>query len=205
MLRSLLAVMLGISAAHAELPPGAQGMVPAFSETFDKPLSWCSEVCLGQRWRTKYYHSGITPLSRGLGMTGTESEIYMDPGYLLLGVNPFHINKGVLTISTEPASERVKAAVVQAWPSWWSGDRLAPKFTSGALTTEKSYRQLYGYFEANMKVSNVVGAWPAFWLYEGNGDEIDIMEVLGGRSTRRYMSVHRVVGVDHQQIGREVI
>ena len=88
MMIALMGVLFGAADSRGaeSLPPGAKGMVLAFNEPFDKPLSWCSEICLGhQRWRTKYYHSGETPLSRGLGMTGTESEIYMDPRYLSLG------------------------------------------------------------------------------------------------------------------------
>ena len=193
----------GIASAQTpdeSMPPAAKGMHLTFSETFNAPLSWCSEFCNDQRWRTKYSHSGITPLSRGLSMSGSESEVYMDPLYLGLGVNPFQVNHG-LTILTEPASERVKNAVYAAWPDWWEQEgrkRVYPKFTSGALTTERSFSQLYGYFEARIKVSNVVGAWPAFWLYEDHGDEIDITEVLGGRPTRHEMSIHRYTEPGHQ-------
>jgi beta-glucanase (GH16 family) len=41
----------------------------------------------------------------------------------------------------------------------------------------------YGYFEATVKVPNVPGAWPAFWLLPTNNThppEIDIMEIVVG-------------------------
>ena len=189
--RAGLFFLVLVTTAHAEdLPPGAAGMKLTFSETFDGPLSWCSEFCSGEKWRTKYHHSGNSPLSRGLGMTGTESEVYMDTKYLGLDFSPFRIKHNTLTILAEPASGDVKTAIAKAYPVGWDEPKHVPKFTSGAITTEPSFSQLYGYFEARIKVSNVVGAWPAFWLYQNEGDEIDIMEVLGGRPTQQNMSVH---------------
>jgi beta-glucanase (GH16 family) len=46
-----------------------------------------------------------------------------------------------------------------------------------------SFAQLYGLFEARIKVVKGPGLWPAFWLYAGtfgtDGDEIDVVELLG--------------------------
>jgi hypothetical protein len=164
----LVAVVLLLFAPEANaqdaVPLAAAGMRLSFSETFHGPLSWCSERYQGERWRTKYNLSGDTPLSRGLGMSGSESEIFMDPTYLGLGASPFHIDHGTLSLVVEPASERVKSTVLAAWPSWWGGKKVAPRFTAGMLSTEKSFQQMYGYFEARIKISNVPGTWPAFWL-----------------------------------------
>ena len=184
----LTVVSIGASRAD-DLPSPAAGMHLTFSETFDHPLSWCSDFCNGQRWRTKYTHSGTTPQSRGLGLSGgSESEVFIDPRYLGLGINPFRIDQGTLIMSIEPASARVKSMVAASWPSWWTGKRIAPKFTAGMLSTDPSFRQLYGYFEARIKISNVPGTWPAFWLL-GPEEEIDVMEALGGRPTRQHMTV----------------
>jgi Glycosyl hydrolases family 16 len=184
---------LTVAARANDLPPGAAGMKLTFSETFDGPLSWCGEHCSGERWRTKYDHSGTAPRSRGLGMGGGESEVYVDPLYLGMGISAFQIKNHTLTISAVPATDDVKKHIAMAWPEWWSEERSTPKFTSGAITTEKSFRQLYGYFEARIKVSNTVGAWPAFWLYMDKGDEIDVMEVLGGRPVRSRRYRRRMV------------
>jgi hypothetical protein len=173
-----------------------------FSETFDRPLSWCSEICNGQRWRTKYSHSGRTPLSRGLGMTGdSESEIFVDPNYLGLGINPFRIDHGTLIMSIEPASARVKSVVTASWPVWWKGQRIAPKFTAGMLSTEPSFRQQYGYFEARIKIPNIPGAWPAFWLI-GPNEEIDIMEMLAALPTHQHMTVLWGPVTNRQRLGK---
>jgi hypothetical protein len=197
-----IAVIAGWAEAQEPIPPAAASMHLKFNETFDAPLSWCSELCKNQKWRTKYNHSGDTPLSRGLGMSGSETEIFMDPTYLGLGINPFRVDNGTLSLMVEPASERVKSTVLAAWPSWWGGKKVAPRFTAGMLTTEKSFQQRYGYFEARIKISDVPGTWPAFWLLAPGapGDEFDVMEILGGRPTRQHISDHwKVEGQKHDQ------
>ena len=131
----------------------AAGMRLSFSEAFHAPLPWCSERCQGEKWRTKYNHSGDITLSRGLGMSGSESETFIDPVYLGLGVNLFHIDHGTLSLLAEPTSKRIMSTV-----------------------------------EARIKISNVPGTWP-----ERLGDEIDVMETLGGRPTRQHKSDHRRV------------
>ena len=95
--------------AQDTVPPTAAGMRLSFREIFLAPLSWCSERCQTEKWRTKYNHSDDRPLSRGLGMSGSEGEILLDPTYLGLGVTPFHIDHGTLSLLIEPASERVKS------------------------------------------------------------------------------------------------
>jgi hypothetical protein len=200
-----VAIAATLGAVQPMPPADAQALQPAdrsamrltFSDTFNGPLSWCSELCQGQKWRTKYFHSGDTPLSRGLGLNGSESEIFIDPAYLGLGINPFRNRNGELSLLVEPASNRVRRAVMAAWPASYTGVKVAPQFTAGMLTTEKSFRQLYGYFEARIKVPHVAGAWPAFWLLgdPGTFDEIDVMEILAGRPTRHNLG-HQWKGAD---------
>jgi beta-glucanase (GH16 family) len=159
-----------------------------FSEEFDGPLSWCSEDCQGQRWRTKYFHSGTSPMSRGVGVNESESEVFMDPKYLGLGINPFSISDGILDIAVRPASAKTQAAVNAAWPASWGGPKGTARFTAGMLSTEKSFQQRYGYFEARAKVPALMGGWPAFWLLGpmGTYDEIDVFEVLTGQPAVHY-------------------
>jgi beta-glucanase (GH16 family) len=159
-----------------------------FEENFDGPLSWCSQICTGETWRTKYLHSGETPLSRGLGMNGSESQVYMDPKYLGLQLSPFELQDGKLSIKARPADRTTRNRVRDSWPDSYDGERLEPQFTSGLLTTEGIFYQLYGYFEARIKIPDGAGAWPAFWLIGAPGlsDEIDIMEVLCGEPTTLY-------------------
>ena len=122
-------------------------------------------------------------MSRGLGISSS-SEIAVDAEYLGLGIDPFEVATGVLKIKVRPATERTKVAVRDAWPAWFSGEHVAPRFTSGVLTTELSFSQQYGYFEARIKVPFLTGGWPAFWLLDkiqGKYDEIDVLEVLTAR------------------------
>jgi hypothetical protein len=160
-----------------------------FDEEFNGPLSWCSDNCDGQIWRTKYFFSGEMPLSRGVGALHGDTEIAIDPLYLGLGLSPFLIAHGILIIQVRPAEQRTKAAVQNAWPSYYRGPHTAPGFTSGLLTTEYSFRQRYGYFEARIKVPTLSGGWPAFWLFgkAGSYDEIDVSEILTSNPTVQHL------------------
>lgn len=124
--------------AQDMIPLAAAGMRQSFSEAFYATLPWCSKRCQGERWRTKYDHSAGTPLSRNLGMSGSEGETFMDPAYLGLGVNSFDIDPGTLSLLIGPVSERAKSTVLAAWPPWWGGKKAAPQFTAGMLSTERS-------------------------------------------------------------------
>ena len=68
-------------------------------------------------------------------------------------------------------------------------------YTSGLISSVKSFTQKYGYFEARVKLPNAQGTWPAFWLlpYPAGANvgstwplafqywppEVDIMEAKG--------------------------
>jgi hypothetical protein len=59
-------------------------------------------------------------------MSVSGSETFMDPVYLGLGVNHFHIDRGTLSLLAEPASERVKSTVeapikISTVPGTWPG------------------------------------------------------------------------------------
>lgn len=176
----LLISVTGCAAAQGDRLDRAILRGQTFSEEFDGPLSWCSEDCRGQRWRTKYFHSGTSPMSRGVGLNESETEVFMDPQYLGLGINPFSISNGILDIAVRPASTETQAAVNAAWPR--GEQKGQARFTAGMLSTEKSFQQRYGYFEVRAKVPALTGGWPAFWLLgqPGTYDEIDVFEVLAG-------------------------
>jgi beta-glucanase (GH16 family) len=111
-----------------------------------------------------------------------ETEAYVAPGYQGrgeqdIGVNPFSVNNGVVTITAAPVSSEDAYAT-------WNRD-----YTSGMLNTLGSFSQKYGYFEMRAELPNVAGTWPAFWLmpspYQANA-EADIMEALGATPTVDY-------------------
>src|ERR1700722_7570046 len=116
-----------------------------------------------------------TTLPHGLrNIAGTsELEYYSDPS---VGVDPFTVNNGSLDItasagSTEPGTT----------------------YTSGVITTESSFSQLYGYFQITATLPAGSGYWPAFWLLPTNlsgTQEIDVMEEYGTDPTQYTASVH---------------
>ena len=104
-----------------------------------------------------------------------EQEAYVAPGFQGqgtgdLGINPFSVSNGVLTITAEQAP----AADLHA--------TYGLAYTSGMLNTLDTFQQKYGYFEIRAQVPQAVGAWPAFWMlphpYQPNM-EGDIFEALG--------------------------
>ncbi len=91
-----------------------------------------------------------------------EAEYYEDP---TLGVNPFGVQGGALTITAADA------------PSGVNTDGFA--YTSGMITTQNTFSQHGGYFEIRAMVAGGQGLWPAFWLLPTtlkDYPEMDIME-----------------------------
>ena len=105
-----------------------------------------------------------------------DGEWYSDSS---VGVNPFSWKNGILTITAAPAGP---------------GD--APDglpYTSGIITTYKSFSQLYGLFSIRAKLPAGQGMWPAFWLLPASNQytsEIDVFEVLGQAPSVAYVSTH---------------
>ena len=122
------------------------------------------------RWQSTYDWG-----NRTLGSNG-EEQFYSDDS---VGVNPFSIRNGVLDISAKPG-----------------GNPLNLPYTSGAITTESSFSQLYGYFEIRAELPAGQGLWPAFWLLPADHSwppELDVFEVLGNSPTTLYFSTHSSV------------
>ncbi|MDB5265282.1 MAG: Beta-glucanase/Beta-glucan synthetase [Parcubacteria group bacterium] len=78
-------------------------------------------------------------------------------------------------------------------------DVICPKYnivqpyTSGMVTTSKSFVQSYGYWAIRTKLPRGQGFWPAFWLLPNNAGwppELDIFEVLDQDPTTLYNSIH---------------
>lgn len=116
-------------------------------------------------------------------LTG-EQEEFIDPffyglpqqGPASLGINPFSVHNGILTIGGNPAPPADYAYLDNQ------------KYTSGLLTTFSSFSQTYGYFECRARLPQGAGLWPAFWMLPvtqlPGGDlkwqyEIDVFECFG--------------------------
>jgi beta-glucanase (GH16 family) len=120
-----------------------------------------------------------------------ELQAYVAPGFQGqgdhdLGVNPFSVSNGVLTITAQPtAAQNLHATYGLA-------------YTSGMLNTFDTFEQKYGYFEIRAALPPSAGAWPAFWLlphpfvpnvegdiFEGLGKtpNVDFRRAYGGSDT----------------------
>ena len=149
-----------------------------------------------QRW-LPYYDGGYDPatgkflgatwglVKRTLAGTG-EVEIYVDPSYggtgpTPLGLNPFVVRDGVLSITANRIPEAMRPLL------------FGREFYSGVLTTRASFVQRYGYFEMRARIPAGQGLWPAFWLLAADKKwppEIDVLEVVGGQPTLMVTTTH---------------
>jgi beta-glucanase (GH16 family) len=101
-----------------------------------------------------------------------EQQIYVDPNYKgatgsALRLNPFKVENGILTITADQIPEHL----FKALPGF--------QYTSGVLTTRRSFTQMYGYFEMRGKVPAGPHLLPAFWMLADDRtwpQELDVME-----------------------------
>ena len=124
------------------------------------------------RWMTNYPYGGEAAVS--LAQATGEQEYYSS---VTSGPNsPFSLSDGVLDITATQA---------------WTGYGLP--YTSGLITTYKSFSQQYGYFEVNAKLPDGAGLWPAFWMMPSNNSaasELDIFEMLGANPSTINSTTH---------------
>lgn len=147
------------------------GMQLTFAEEFDS-------LDLGAAGRWKPYDQWGNRWLAG----NAEEQIYVDPSYQGLGINPFEINSGVLTIQSRPSGS-FEAAL---------GGR---DYTSGMISSHgpDGFSQQYGYFEMRAQLPAGAGMWPGFWLLSDNGTwppELDVMESIGQAPGYVVQSIH---------------
>lgn len=167
---------------------------PVFAEEFDK-LSLYDRATGQGVWKTNFWYGtqedGLAWSDSSRNPHDGEQQIYVDAsfrgsGKTALGINPFSVEDGVVTIQARPIATENQAAL-------WDY-----KYTSGLLTTETSFAQLYGYFEVRADLPEGKGMWPAFWLSPKGGGwppELDIFENLGGDTV--YQTSHSAIGGDN--------
>lgn len=156
----------------------------ALTLNFGDEFNGLSLYSKGGTWRTEYGNGG--PGSVASRTLRTESEVYTDAdwagtGTKPLGVNPFSIADGVLTITAAPASAEVLPFID------------GHTYTSGLLTTKFTFAQQYGYFEIKAALPGGQGFWPAFWLLPTDNTwppELDVFEMLGKDPNVVYMTTH---------------
>lgn len=141
---------MGVNFPHA--PKEARGYRVAFEETFTAPISlrpFDRAAKSDARWSTRtWYEPGWHDYGKVVYDSAERGGKRMfDQGY------------GQLKIT-----------------GGLSGNKDHP-YTGGILTTDLSFQQQYGWFEARIKVDpNSVNYWPAFWLWGPGSEEIDIFE-----------------------------
>jgi beta-glucanase (GH16 family) len=200
-LAGLLGAVVGAAPAAEVQPEGAPldraGLVATFSDDF-AGFSWYAEGLPGAphgggTWRTNFGYAGVQDIgSRTLGSNG-EMQIYVDRGFRgaasePLGIDPFRITKSGLEIVADRASDEIK-------PYIWNYP-----YTSGLITTQRSFSQLYGVFEMRARVPRGKGLWPAFWLLPTNRSwppEIDVFEILGADPTVLHTNAHSKASGKH--------
>ena len=130
-------------------------------------------------WKTEY--------AWGKAVIANGKQYYPNP--LKNRINPFNLKNGLLHIQAKPTPVAYRSRV----------EGMA--YTSGLLTTEMSFDQLYGLFEIRAKLPSGKGLWPAFWLlptdrkkWRSKGyrrmPEIDVLEGLGHEHATYHASLH---------------
>jgi Ca2+-binding RTX toxin-like protein len=157
------------SAADFRLSENVTGLTQTFGAEFDT-FSSSPDGSSGV-WRTSLTHGLRTLASNG------EIEYYNDAS---TGTNPFSITSGALNITAQQGPNPGGAT--------WS---------SGVITTQNSFSQLYGVFEMRAQLPVGAGMWPAFWLLPANGTwppELDVMERVGSDPGLIHEFSHSAVG-----------
>lgn len=183
------------------VPPPGYNMSPSFTETF-------SGTRLNTAvWSPTYAPRNITNTSilwRTFWDNG-EQVVYFDPNYLHLGINPFTVSNGQLTITAQPMSTATKGAVQKDLAL--NGGKYTTNtvlqnvaYTSGAITTQNAFAQQYGYFEVRARWTGGKGLWPAFWLLpevRAWPPEIDVMEALSAQPNIVHQNLHPISNPNH--------
>ena len=124
----------------------------------------------GGTWRTRAAYGD------GLTINDNDKQALVDTNYNGLSLNPFSVADGVLSISA-------------TWRPDLNSALGGRSITSGLITTEGSFAQQFGYFEARLKLPGQAGGQPGFWLLPTDGTwppEIDIAEQVGREPSMLY-------------------
>jgi len=180
---ALTACLKGPStAAAATAPlsrsPDGRPLTVTFSDDFDSFRRWSGGKGV---WRTTYKDGkAADEIDIRTLKNNKEVELYVDPEFAHLGLDPFRVRGGVLEIRAEPAPLEARASL------------HGYRYVSGLITTQPSFSQTYGYFEMRAKLPAGKGAWPAFWLLPQDFSwppEVDVMESVGD-SSKYYVTYH---------------
>lgn len=82
------------------------------------------------------------------------------------------------------------------------------QYSSGLISSHKSFATEYGRFEIRCKLPQGKGLWPAFWLLPTDTSwppEIDVFENIGTEPNTVHMTTHWTENGNHRQNGKEFV
>jgi beta-glucanase (GH16 family) len=167
-----------------------------FEEDFSSPPSFYDPIrARSGRWKTNFAFGNQDPASPQAWETRTlrpnaELQYYGDP---TAGTSSVEWTPGALTLVARP---NPYAANIRTH---------GMPYLSALITSERSFQQRYGYFEARVKMPVGKGLWPAFWLLpkfqvfadpkqRQPAQEIDIFENVG-KNNEIYATIHYDAGL----------
>lgn len=170
-----------LQADQFDLEVDLSAMTLSFTDDFDSLVLWDGT---DGTWESNFWwgtDNGSTLAS--------QQQWYIDTDYApTQSLNPFSVDGGVLTITAAPAPEHLRPEI----------DGYA--YTSGLLTSYRSFEQTYGYFEIRADMPEGKGLWPAFWLLPADGrwpPELDVIELIGQEPNRLILTAHSKAGGSH--------
>ena len=177
------------TAANFTLPaPDLSNATPTFDDEFNGPtVNFYNAATKTGVWTTEFGFGGWgSEASHSIAAYTGEQEIFVDPTYAgsgktALGLNPFSINNGVLSITPGLVPTADQSSIYNY------------QYYSGLLTTRETFSQTYGYFEVKAQLPTASGTWPAFWLLPADGHnppEIDVLEAKGQETGVLHESLH---------------
>jgi beta-glucanase (GH16 family) len=174
--------LANLNATNVRTTFSPAGLHLTFDDEFNSlSLNMGTPSTAGGTWTTYFSGFGVRTLSGN-----NEQELYVDPSFAgtsgaPLGLNPFSVQNGTLTISAAPAPA--------ADLPYLSGFQ----YTSGMLNTENSFSQTYGYFDMRAELpAGGQGLWPAFWLLKDTNTwppEIDVLEQVSNPASNIFSTV----------------
>jgi beta-glucanase (GH16 family) len=165
--------------------PDGRALTLTFSEDFKSFSRMRSDSPAPAVWRTTFYAGSSGGVQARTIPSNKELEVYVDPEMKdgqgrPMGLNPYALHDGQLDLIAQPAPPALR------------GDLGGLPYTSGMISSQPSFSQLYGYFEAGVKLPEGKGLWPAVWMLPADlswPPEIDIMESIGNPK-QAFMTVH---------------
>lgn len=149
--------------------------VLTFADDFDALDLWDGAA---GTWESNYWWGA----ENGTTLPNGELQWYIDSDYgPTRSVDPFGIDDGILTITAARAPQEIQPLID------------GYDYTSGMLTSYRSFAQTYGYFEIRADMPEGKGLWPAFWLLPADGSwppELDVVELIGQKPNELMHTVH---------------